>query len=46
MEIPKESWSNLLKIVNQHVLDHPVRLELANPELGHQEMGRLLPPGD
>jgi hypothetical protein len=43
LEIPKESWSNLLNIVNQHVLDHPVRLELMNQELGDQELGRLLP---
>ena len=42
-EIPRERWPEFLKMVNQHVLDNPVTVELAHQELLDQEVGTLLP---
>ncbi len=46
VEIPPERWPSFLKMLNRLNDGQPVRLEVANRELGDQEMGELLPLQD
>ena len=42
IEIPPERWPSFLDLVKQQATGEPVRLEVANRELGDQEMSTLL----
>jgi hypothetical protein len=42
-EIQSERWPGFLDTFNQRALGFPVRLEVANRDIGDQDLGRLLP---
>lgn len=44
--ILKEKWPDFLQMLASELLDHPIRVEVENGELGDQEMGDLLPMRD
>src|SRR5437868_13388304 len=46
IEIPKERWPAFLALLNPMAGGRPVRLEVAQRQLGDQEMGDLLPLRD
>jgi len=43
LDIPKENWTSFINTLNRHALERPVRLEVAQRELGDQEMANLQP---
>ena len=43
IEIPQERWQSFLNMLNKLANGRPIRLEVAQRELGDQEMGSVLP---
>jgi hypothetical protein len=42
-EIPKDRWKSFFEILNRHVGERPIRIEVIGRPLGDQEMAGLLP---